>query len=152
MNAGGCDDFGLPGFACRHNVGYWRGLDSYGLGPSASEYVRGVRAKNWSNTQMYCEQLEKGRRAKEFAEALPPLSRAGELAAFGLRMNRGWGFEEFRARTGFDLRNEWRDDLDELVQRGWAAEAAGRFHLTRAGLRFADSAAERLLRPEAPGE
>jgi oxygen-independent coproporphyrinogen-3 oxidase len=152
MNAGGSDDFGLPGFACRHNIGYWRGVDSYGLGPSASEYIRGVRVKNWSNTQMYCEQLEKGRRAKEFAEALPPLSRAGELAAFGLRMNRGWGFDEFRARTGFDLRNEWRDDLNELVQRGWAAETGGRFHLTRTGLRFADSAAERLLRPEARGE
>ena len=139
----------LPTFACRHNVGYWRGLDSYGCGPSASEYVRGLRAKNWSNTALYCEQLEKGRRAKEMAEALPPLARAGELAAFGLRMNRGWGFAEFSDRTGFDLRQEWQTDLDSLVQRGWAAFTGDRFHLTRAGLRFADAAAEQLLRPVA---
>ena len=47
-------------FACRHNVNYWRGGSFYGLGPSATGYVRGVRAKNWANTQLYCEQLERG--------------------------------------------------------------------------------------------
>ncbi|MFN7140416.1 MAG: radical SAM family heme chaperone HemW, partial [Limisphaerales bacterium] len=55
----------IPGYACRHNVNYWRGGQFYGLGPSASEFVRGVRSKNWSNTIMYCEQLEKGGRAIE---------------------------------------------------------------------------------------
>ena len=29
--------------------------------------------KNWSNTQLYCEQLEKGKRAIESSEELPPL-------------------------------------------------------------------------------
>ncbi len=139
----------LPTFACRHNVGYWRGLESYGLGPSASEYIRGLRAKNWSNTTLYCEQLEKGRRAKEMAEALGPEARAGELAAFGLRMNRGWGFAEFTERTGFDLKAGWPAEMAELIRCGWAAETGDRFHLTRTGLRFADAAAERFLRPEA---
>ncbi len=87
----------LPLFACRHNVNYWRGGSFYGLGPSATGYVRGVRTKNWSNTQLYCEQLEKGNRAIESREELPPLKRAGETAAFGLRMVAGWPFEEFRA-------------------------------------------------------
>jgi len=39
--------------------------DFHGLGPSATGYVRGVRTKNWANTQLYCEQLEKGKRAIE---------------------------------------------------------------------------------------
>ena len=135
----------IPRFACRHNVTYWRGLDSYGLGPSASEYVRGLRSRNWANTNLYCEQLEKGRRAKEFAEALPPLARAGELAAFGLRMNAGWPLTEFRERTGVDLASEWRDEMDELIRRGWAEETPTSFRLTRQGLRFADAAAEMFL-------
>lgn len=136
----------FPAFACRHNVGYWRGRDSFGVGPSASEYVRGVRAKNWANTTLWIEQLERGRRAKELAEALPPLARAGELAAFGLRMNAGWPFAEFTERTGFDLRTEWRGELDQLAQRGWGEETAESFRLTRAGLRFADSVAEMFLK------
>jgi oxygen-independent coproporphyrinogen III oxidase len=137
---------GLPSFACRHNVGYWRGRDSFGVGPSASEYVGGVRAKNWANTTLWIEQLERGRRAKELAEALPPLARAGELAAFGLRMNAGWPFAEFTERTGLDLRTEWQAELDQLVQRGWGEESAESFRLTRAGLRFADSVAEMFLK------
>ena len=96
----------IPSRACRHNVNYWRGGSFYGLGPSATGYVRGLRTKNWSNTQLYCEQLEKGRRAIESQEQLAPLSRAGETAAFGLRMNAGWRFAEFRT-TGHDFRGEW---------------------------------------------
>lgn len=137
---------GIPGLACRHNVNYWRGGSFYGLGPGATGYVRGVRAKNWANTQLYCEQLERGQRAIESSEELPPLKRAGETAAFGLRMNAGWPFEEFRRTTQFDLREEWGSEMEELVRRNWAVRDEARFQLTAQGLRFADSAAELFLR------
>jgi oxygen-independent coproporphyrinogen III oxidase len=136
----------IPSHACRHNVNYWRGGSFYGLGPSATSYVRGVRTKNWSNTQLYCEELEKGKRAIESREQLPPLKRAGETAAFGLRMNAGWPFAEFRRVTDFDLRDEWSAEMQQLVGRGWAVRDDRRFRLTPQGLRFADSAAEMFLR------
>jgi oxygen-independent coproporphyrinogen III oxidase len=136
----------IPALACKHNVNYWRGGSFYGLGPSATGYVRGVRTKNWSNTQLYCDQLEKGKRAIESREELPPLRRAGEIAAFGLRMNAGWPFEEFQRATDFDLRNGWSSEMDQLAGRGWASRNAERFQLTHQGLRFADSAAEMFLR------
>ncbi len=135
-----------PAFACRHNVNYWRGGQYHGLGPSATGYVRGVRTKNWANTPLYCDQLEKGKRAIESSEELPPLRRAGEIAAFGLRMNAGWPFADFQRTTGFDLRREWAGEMDQLVAQGWAARSADRFHLTHQGLRFADAAAELFLR------
>ena len=136
----------IPSLACKHNVNYWRGGSYYGLGPSATGYVRGVRTKNWPNTQLYCEQLEKSRRAIESSEELSPLRRAGEIAAFGLRMNDGWPFAEFKRTTGFDLRNEWDSEMDQLAERGWALRDNDRFQLTRQGLRFADAAAEMFLR------
>src|SRR4030095_8432369 len=67
-----------PSYACRHNINYWRGGSFYGLGPSATSYVRGVRTKNWSNTQLYYEQLEQGRHAVESREELPRLARRAE--------------------------------------------------------------------------
>ena len=140
------DDVLVPAFACKHNINYWRGGNYYGLGPSATGYVRGVRTKNWSNTQLYCEQLEKGRRAIESSEELAPIKRAAETAAFGLRMNAGWPFEVFNRATGHDLRTEWSANMDSLVQRGWAQRSSDRFHLTSEGLRFADNAAELFLR------
>ena len=143
---GTTNDEKIPARACKHNVNYWRGGSFYGLGPSATGYVRGVRTKNWSNTQLYCEQLEKGKRAVESSEELPPLKRAGETAAFGLRMNAGWPFAEFRRATNFDLRNEWPVEMNQLAERGWAMRDADKFQLTPQGLRFADSAAELFLR------
>ena len=136
----------LPSYACRHNVNYWRGGSFYGLGPSATSYVRGVRTKSWSNTQMYCELAERGRPAVESREELAPLARAGETAAFGLRMVEGWPFEQFHQTTGYDLRREWADDLNQLVQQGWGRTLPDRFQLTRLGLRFADAAAQLFLR------
>jgi len=138
---------GIPAYACRHNVNYWRGGSFYGLGPSATGYVRGVRTKNWSNTPLYCEQLEKGRRAIESREALPPLARAGETAAFGLRMVAGWPFEQFRRTTGHDLRDEWAADMARLSEQDWGRLTSSRFRLTPQGLRFADAAAQLFLRP-----
>lgn len=136
----------IPSQACLHNVNYWRGGSFYGLGPSATSYIRGVRTRNWSNTQLYCEQLEKGRRAIESTEELPPFASAGETAAFGLRMNAGWSFREFESVTGRDLRKEWSADMEQLTKSGWGAADEEGFHLTPAGLRFADAAAELFLR------
>jgi oxygen-independent coproporphyrinogen-3 oxidase len=138
-----CD---VPMLACRHNINYWRGGSYYGLGPSAAGNVRGVRTRNWSNTQLYCEALERGRRAIESTEELPPLRRASETAAFGLRMNAGWPFALFQRTTGFDLREQWAPEMSQLAEKGWARRDPHRFQLTATGMRFADAAAECFLR------
>ena len=138
----------VPAFACQHNVNYWRGGSFHALGPSATGYVHGVRTKNWSNTQLYCEQLEKGRRAIESSEQLSPAARAGETAAFGLRMPAGWNFAEFQRVTGFDLREGWRTEMQTLVTNGRAEMDDHSFRLNQLGLRYADSVAEDFLRLE----
>ncbi|HEY3913782.1 MAG TPA: coproporphyrinogen III oxidase, partial [Verrucomicrobiae bacterium] len=136
----------IPDRACRHNINYWRGGSFYGLGPSATGYVRGVRARNWANTTLYCEQLERGQRAIEWSEELAPLARAGEIAAFGLRMTAGWPLEQFQRRTGFDLRQEWKTEIDRMIDLGYGELDKLRFHLTATGLRFADWAGAEFLR------
>jgi len=135
-----------PDRACRHNVNYWRGGSFYGLGPSAAGYVRGVRTKNVSNTKLYCDRLEHGGRAIESSEELTPLARAGELAAFGLRMTAGWPLAQFQERTGFELQAEWRREIDRMLDLGYGNLDQQRFQLTRQGLRYADWAASEFLR------
>ncbi len=137
---------GLPARACRHNVNYWRGGSFLGLGPSASSFHHAVRWKNVANTESYCTLIEQGRSPVESRDELTPLARAGEIAAFGLRMVIGWRFDEFQRTTGFDLRTDWRNELEELQRLGWATEDDTGFRLTREGLRFADAVAEQLLR------
>lgn len=136
----------MPAYACWHNVNYWRGGQFYGLGPSAASYVDGLHMKNFSNTLQYCAVLEKGQRPVEFVEQVSPLKRAGEVAAFGLRMLTGWSFDEFKRITGYDMLSEWRTELEQLVERGWGILTSTGFKLTTQGLRFADTVAEMFLR------
>ncbi|MGY8656061.1 MAG: radical SAM family heme chaperone HemW [Verrucomicrobiia bacterium] len=137
-----------PSLACRHNINYWRGGSYFGLGPSAAGYERGVRTKNWSNTQIYCEHVEQSGRAIESREELGAVARAGETAAFGLRMNAGWLFDEFRRISGADLREEWTTEMDQLVKLDYARRDETGFQLTPQGLRYADWAAELFLRAD----
>src|SRR5579883_744326 len=136
----------VPEFACRHNVNYWRGGSFYGLGPSATSYVAGVRCRNVANTSRYCDAIESGARPLESKEQLSALGRAGETAAYGLRMIAGWPFAQFREITGHDLRHDWAAEMEELTRQGWGQASSERFRLTPEGLRFADAAARMFLK------
>ena len=142
----GVGAFDIPDEACLHNVNYWRGGDYHGLGPSATGYVRGVRTTNIRNTEAYCAALENGDRAIDQVEELEPLRRAGEMAAFGLRMNAGWPFEAFEQATGFDLRDEWGETMEMQVNQGQGVLEESGFRLTPQGLRFADAVGAEFLR------
>lgn len=144
----------IPSWACRHNVNYWRGGHNFALGPSAAGYEPpatpregpGVRTRNWANTTLYCERVEQGARPLESREVLAPAARAGEVAAFGLRMNAGWPFDRFRHATGFDLRQHWPDEMRQLELDGLGVIESDRFRLSPRGMRFADAAAREFIR------
>jgi oxygen-independent coproporphyrinogen-3 oxidase len=136
----------IPDLACRHNVNYWRGGSFLGLGPSACGFIQNLRTRNCADTHLYCSRLEQGQLPRDDTDALSPLARAGEIAAFGLRMNRGWLFDEFHSVTGFDLRQHWIDDIHSLVRQDLGLLDPLGFRLSRRGLRFADAAAQAFLR------
>lgn len=141
----------VPRFACRHNVNYWRGGDYVALGPSASGYEQGTRYRHLANTTRYCEAREARTSTLDWQERLAPHARAGEIAAFGLRMNAGWRWDQFRAITGRDLRQEWADAIQGLVERGWGVVDDERVRLNAVGMRFADAAGSEFLRGEEDG-
>ncbi len=49
--------FAKPGHECRHNMGYWRGDDYLGLGPSAHSFINGRRYNNQSSLVDYVAAL-----------------------------------------------------------------------------------------------
>ena len=63
-------------------------------------------------------------------------------------MNVGWPFELFERTTGCDLRIGWIAEMKRTVDSGWGVRNEERFHLTRQGMRFADTVAEWFIRPE----
>ncbi len=137
---------GVPEGACRHNIHYWMGSEYHALGPSACGFVNGVRTRNISNTEVYCRTvLDAGGSPIDGEDVLPPLSRAGEIAAFGLRMNTGWNFDVYRQRTGFDFEMLWKEEMERLEAGRLGVRGTNTFRLTRRGMRFADAIGERFL-------
>ncbi len=139
----------LPRRACRHNVNYWTGGEYYGLGPAAAGHLNGWRYQNWPSVSAYCRAVAAELPPRDPGERLSPPAKAGETAAFWLRMNRGIDLIRFRELTGYDFRTQWKQELTALVERGWGERRDRFFRLTPVGLRFADAAAAEFLSPAA---
>ena len=125
-------NFALPGFESRHNLGYWRGEDYLGLGPSACSTIGSLRWKNLPNTPAYVERIAQGTSVREELEKMDTATRAKERIMFGLRMREGVAVEAFGAEIS---------QLPKLEADGLAVRQDGRVRLTPRGQLVADSVA-----------
>ncbi|WP_369374952.1 radical SAM family heme chaperone HemW [Promicromonospora sp. Populi] len=143
-----------PGHECRHNVGYWRGDDWWGIGPGAHSYVSapgpapgpaseptaearpaGVRWWNVKHPRAYATRLEAGHSPGAGRELLTLDEAHLERVMLGVRL-----------REGLDLgvlSPAGRTAVAGLVARGLldgrAALAPARAVLTRRGRLLADA-------------
>ena len=129
-----------PDAVCRHNLGYWRGDDWWGVGPGAHSHVGGVRWWNVRHPAAYTALVEAGGSPAQAREVLDPGQRDVERVMLGVRLAEGLPLEQAGPagpRTSSDL-----------VRRGLldgAAAAAGRAVLTRPGRLLADAVVRELL-------
>ena len=128
-------NFAQPGFESRHNLGYWRGEDYLGLGPSACSTIGAARWKNVPDTRAYAERIARGESVREEIEALDAATRARERIMFGLRMREGVALKEFGPSPAQALQ------LDQLQTEGLATIEGNRVRLTPRGQLVADSVA-----------
>lgn len=121
---------------CRHNVGYWRSDDWWGVGPGAHSHVSGVRWWNVLSPSAYAQRLAVGRSPAAGREVLSEQERAVEAVMLGIRMSEGLtlsSLSEAGARAARDH-----------AARGWVTVANDRLSLTREGRLFADVVAREL--------
>jgi putative oxygen-independent coproporphyrinogen III oxidase len=133
-----------PDDACRHNVGYWRGDDWWGVGPGAHSHVGGVRWWNVKHPAPYAARLAAGVTPAAGREVLDDEARQLEAVMLGVRMSSGMD-----AAT---LPPQGRRHVRALVDAGWLdpAAAPGRVLLTRRGRLLADAVVRVLLGWEPP--
>ena len=134
-----------PGRECRHNLNTWRGGDYVGVGPSACGFVDGWRYRNVPDIDVYVRRIERGEPPTDHAERLSPRARAGELAAFALRMNEGIVATAFERQTGFRLDQLWPEALSDLVRQKLVEWDGTRLRLTPRGRQLADTVAEAFI-------
>ena len=129
-----------PGGECRHNLGYWRGDDWWGVGPGAHSHVRGVRWWNVRHPAAYAERIAAGTSPAQARELLSATDRAVEDVLLHVRLREGIALT---ALPGPALDVAARAVADGLADP--SAYALGRLVLTRRGRLLADGLVRDLL-------
>ncbi len=83
-----------PAAACRHNLGYWRGGDWWGVGPGAHSHVGGVRWWNVLHPATYAARLAGGESPAAGRELLGADTRRLERIMLELRLADGLPLDE----------------------------------------------------------
>jgi putative oxygen-independent coproporphyrinogen III oxidase len=125
-----------PDAHCRHNIGYWRSHDWWGIGPGAHSHVDGVRWWNVLRPNAYAERLREGLSPAAGSEVLTEEQRALEAVLLGLRQREGLAMSSLSAAGERAAQRE--------VARRHVTIAGGRAQLTRKGRLFADAVARDL--------
>lgn len=135
------------GLRSRHNLGYWRGDDWWGVGPGAHSHVGGVRWWNAKHPSAYAERIAAGVSPAVGREVLGAETREVERVLLQTRIREGL---ELGTLPGGGRRAVAGLIADGLVDA--KAALSGALVLTRRGRLLADAVVRRLLDgADAPG-
>jgi oxygen-independent coproporphyrinogen-3 oxidase len=127
-------------FRSRHNLGYWRGDDWWGVGPGAHSHVGGVRWWNAKHPAAYAERLTAGISPAVGRETLDGPARETERVLLLTRIREGIDIPSLHAGGRHAVAGLIADELVDAK-----AALAGRLTLTRSGRLLADAVVRRLL-------
>ena len=154
-------NYAKPGYACRHNVGYWTRENYLGLGLGAASLIDNVRYSNTRELYEYieiCRELtflppevfapEEGMDAPErgwFGSNLHTeaavVNRKAQMEEFmflGLRMPEGISRNEFETNFGMPIEAAYVQVLPDLQAQKLIEKREGRVYLTDRGMDVAN--------------
>lgn len=112
-------NYALPGYECRHNLGYWERREYLGIGTGASSFINNCR---WRQG----EEDEK--------EALDVPDQMEEFMFLGLRKIEGVSIVEFAADFGLDMMEVYGDVIEKLRSQDLLEIRGDRIALTERGI------------------
>jgi oxygen-independent coproporphyrinogen-3 oxidase len=143
-------NFARPGYACRHNLTYWRNLPYVGVGAGAWSYQveadRAVRYRNHPDIARYCAAALAGEDLVAERDVQDLRGAAGETLMVGLRLSEGVDLRVIQRRFGVDVRAGYGGLIGQLVEAGLMLDDGVRLRLTFQGLLVQSAVAARFLR------
>ena len=136
-------NFAKPGFACRHNIGYWQQIPYLGLGVSAASMVSPkkdedglhyLRKTNTRSLEEYFKGIRNQNPALEESIQISPSEARFETIMLGLRMNSGVSERRFQELHGVSMESCYGDRLRSPKLQGLVEHADGCWRLTRRGM------------------
>lgn len=116
-------NYARPGFACRHNLGYWERREYLGLGLGASSLIGGVRYQNHGKLSAYLA----GDYSHEEVQRLTRKEIQEETMFLGLRKTEGVPLTE-------ELSKIYKEVFPRLERQGLLLRENGRVRLTDLGI------------------
>jgi oxygen-independent coproporphyrinogen-3 oxidase len=127
------------GLRSRHNLGYWRGHDWWGVGPGAHSHVGGVRWWNVKHPAAYADRIAAGNSPAAGRETLDAETRRVERVLLGTRVREGLPVDELTSGGRAAVAGLIADGLVEA-----RTALAGSVVLTRRGRLLADAVVRAL--------
>ena len=131
-------NYAKPGYECRHNIGYWTGVEYLGLGLGASSYIQGFRFRNEADLKRYLQiQMNSAEADEKLHQDIIKLSDNDKMEEFmflGLRMTDGVSGSEFYERFGHNMWNVYGDALRKLQEQNLIQVNMPQVKLTELGV------------------
>lgn len=126
-------NYAKPGYACRHNKGYWQRVEYLGIGTGAASLIENERYQHISDTDLYIRANGKLDQIEEEKETLDWNAQVEETMFLGLRMKEGVNKQKFRERYHREIQEVYGEVLEKLKEEGLLCEEEERICLTKRG-------------------
>lgn len=138
-------NFALPGFECKHNIGYWT-LDEYlGLGVAAHSYIDNRRFANTDDIGFYIRSLKEFKIPETYSELIDSKESKSEFMILGLRLIGGLDIEEFQKKYNENIFTVYGNEINECIEAGLLTFSGKKLKLTTKGLNFANKVFRKFI-------
>lgn len=127
-------NYAKPGFACRHNIGYWKRTEYLGFGPGAASLIDSCRFTNTADIGRYLRDSGRPDEIREDWERLSEKDCMEEFMFLGLRMTEGISEAEFQKQFHRQPEEIYGHVLEKYLKSGFLWRKDGRIGLTRKGI------------------
>lgn len=112
-------NYAKPGFACRHNIGYWKRTDYLGFGLGAASLYHGIRYHNTEDMEEYLADSSEPLVLRRDVQELSRQECQEEFMFLGLRMTKGISETEFEKTFGEGMPDKYQKILEKYEQSGF---------------------------------
>ena len=127
-------NYALKGYACRHNIGYWRRTDYLGIGLGAASLLAGKRFHNTDRMEQYLKDSSVPAKIRRDTALLTKTEQEEEFMFLGLRMTEGVSEEEFQLQFGVPMEQIYGEVLEKYENMGFLEKKGEFWRRTRKGI------------------
>jgi oxygen-independent coproporphyrinogen III oxidase len=127
-------NFAKPGFACRHNLKYWKREAYHGFGVGSHSFDLHSRYANCSQILDYISAVETGAGSISWREPVTSEQALQETLFLGLRLTEGVDFNLLRSANYGDYLKKYENSLNDLYAQGLIERTDSIVRLTDSGM------------------